>query len=126
MKDYNITFCKERKSVFLQVSNAVTLQLAVSFTTDLSALVKKLNFSRIVIDIRNSKSISSASDKYSYAHEKAELCGLSQSWKIALIKEIDDSSPDFLETVMINAGYKFKIFTNQDAALSWLESLSRF
>ncbi len=122
MKDYNIDLCQNRKYVCIQVWAPVTLQVAVSFTTSLSSIGERLKLSRVVIDIRNTKSISSIFDKYFYAYKHAQLLGQSRLWKIALLKGAADTSPDFLETVMINAGYQFKIFTDKDLALGWLGS----
>lgn len=121
MKDYNINLYKNQNLICIKVWAPVTLQLAFSFTTDITVLGRKLNLSLAFIDLRNTKSNSSVFDKYSFAYKKAEMAGLSRSWRIALLKEEKDTSPDFLETVMLNAGYQFKIFTNEQFALDWLK-----
>ncbi len=125
MKEYNINLNHNRKHIIIQVWTPVTLNLAVSFTSSFSSLGSKLKLSRVVIDIRNTKSASSIVDKYFYAYKSAELSGLSRSWRIALLKEANDKSADFLETVMINAGYQFKIFTNEKFASDWLKAHSK-
>lgn len=121
MKEFDIRLNHDSKLIYVQVLIPVTLQLAISFTNSLTSVGKKLQFSRVVIDIRGVESKSSNSDKYFYAYEGAVLAGLSGSWKIALIKDGKDSSPDFLETVMLNAGYDFKIFTKEHFAINWLK-----
>lgn len=126
MKAYNINLSEDNKFIRIQVWIPVTLNLALSFISDLTKLGTKLNLSSAVINIRNTKSISSISEKYSFAYEKAETAGLNRSWKIALIKEVKDNSPDFLETVMFNAGYQFKVFTDEPFASDWLKSKSKF
>lgn len=122
MKGYNINLSNDRKFICTQVWTPVTLNLAVSFTTDLISLGKKLNLSLALINIRDTKSISSIYEKYLFAYERAESAGLNRSWKIALLKKESDKSPDFLETVMFNAGYQFKMFTDQQFAFDWLKS----
>lgn len=121
MKKYNIILCQNRKLIFVEVFNPVTLDLAVSFTSSFVSLGKSHKLSHMVIDIRKTKSISSILDKYLFAYEKAEECGLSRLWRIALLKKVNDASLDFIETVMINAGYQFKIFTNERCAMKWLK-----
>lgn len=124
MKKYNIILCQNRKLILVEVFNPVTLDLAVSFTKSFVSLGNSHKLSHTVIDVRKTKSTSSILDKYIFAYEKAEQTGLSRSWRIALLKKVNDTSLDFIETVMINAGYQFKIFTNEQFALNWLESRS--
>ena len=58
--------------------------------------------------------------KYRYAHAVANQSGLTRDWKVALLKDRGDETPDFLETVMVNAGYAFLIFEDEEEAFDWL------
>ena len=122
MKEFNIRLNRDSKFICVHVLTPVTLQLAISFTNSLTSFGKKLQLSRVVIDIRGVESKSSVSDKYFYAYKGAKKAGLSSSWRIALLKDVKDNSPDFLETVMLNAGYDFKIFIKEHFAIDWLKN----
>jgi hypothetical protein len=65
-------------------------------------------------------SVSSIWDKYRYAYQEAAKFGLSRQWKIVVLKDPDDRSPDFLETVMVNNGYMFRVFADEKTAIVWL------
>ena len=42
--------------------------------------------------------------------------------KIAVLVDPEDKSHDFVETLAYNAGYRFKLFQDEQAALTWLHA----
>lgn len=103
----------------------ITLDIAVSFTAAFTRLGDEQGLRRCLIDIRPVYDDSSILDKFDYAYRKASDAGLDQKWRVAVLKRAEDHSPDFIETVMTNAGYDFRLFDDQVAALEWLEILPR-
>ena len=76
-----------------------------------------------LIDIRGTTSVSSVADKYEFAHEKAKTIGMPYHWRFAFLIDRGDDSPDFIETVMENAGYMFRIFDDEREAIDWLKGV---
>lgn len=98
-----------------------TAELAVQLAVELVHLGNKLGTKECLIDIRGTTSVSGVHDKYSFAYERTTVAGLPHHWRYAFLKDHGDGSPDFIETVMHNAGYKLKIFENEPEALKWLK-----
>ncbi len=103
------------------IKQGVTLDLAVRFTDECTTLGEQSDLNRCLIDMRGTTSISSVSGKYEFAYNKAREVGLSHKWKMALLKDDGDTSPDFLQTVMDNAGWRFKLFVDNGLAEAWLK-----
>ena len=117
--------CVSPDGVYVKVyalQHAITLDLAVSFTKQFTKLGAEHNLKRCLIDIRGNTSKSGISGKYEYAYDKAVSAGLTRDWKTALLKDANDISPDFIETVMNNSGHTFKIFDDDQEALGWLSA----
>ena len=57
---------------------------------------------------------------YRVMSETAKI-GLPHHWKYAFIKDLDDDSLEFIETVMLNAGYSFRTFEDENEAMTWLK-----
>jgi hypothetical protein len=98
-----------------------TAEIALTVAGDLVRFGEKLDVLGCLVDIRGSASVSSVVDKYKFAFEKAELAGLSRHWRYAFVIDHGDDSPDFIETVMKNAGYAFQVFEDEREAIDWLQ-----
>lgn len=98
-----------------------SLKIGMAVVGEFLKLGDKESVLGCLLDIRGTKSISSAVDKYNFAYEKANLIGLPHIWRIALLKDPADDSPDFIETVMQNAGFSFKIFESEPEAIGWIK-----
>ena len=113
--------CSDDQSyIYVRVLSPVTLELALSFTDDFTRLGTELNIYCCLIDIRGTRSRSGTLGKYQYAYKEAKAHGLTKRWKMALLKDGEDRTPNFLAVVMQNAGYTFQIFSREDAAVDWL------
>ena len=99
---------------------AISLDLALDFTRDFTALGETSDARLCLIDVRGTTSIAGVMGKYEYAYTKAVTAGLTHRWRVALLKDASDSTHDFLPTVMGNAGHIFKSFENEDDAVRWL------
>lgn len=75
-----------------------------------------------LVDIRGTTSATTPHDKYEYAYRKTTDIGVRRSQKMALLKDAGDHSADFMEIVMKNAGYMFRIFEDEGLAIDWLRA----
>ena len=98
-----------------------TAELARTLAEDLVRFGENLGVLGCLIDIRGTTSVSSVVEKYEFAHKNATGSGLPQHWRYAFLMDQGDDSPDFIETVMNNAGYVFQIFKNESEAIEWLK-----
>ena len=98
-----------------------TAELARSLAEELVRFGEKQGVVGCLIDIRGTTSVSSVVEKYEFAYKNATGSGLPHRWRYAFLMDQGDDSPDFIETVMKNAGYVFQIFKNEDEAIEWLK-----
>ena len=97
-----------------------TAVVAQTLATEFSQHGEKLNVLGCLFDIRGTKSVTNVVEKHSFAFKKAKEVGLPRHWKYAFIKDQDDDSLEFIETVMLNAGYMFRTFEDESKAVDWL------
>ncbi|MFV1997635.1 MAG: hypothetical protein ACC641_06445 [Acidiferrobacterales bacterium] len=100
-----------------------TAEIALTLAEELAHLGKKLGVLGCLIDIRGTTSVSSVVDKYKFAYEKATVADLPHHWRYAFLIDHGDDSPDFIETVMKNAGYILQIFEDESEAIDWLKGV---
>jgi len=98
-----------------------TVEIALTLAGELVHLGEKLSVLGCFIDIRGTTSVSSVFDKYQFAYEKTTAAGLPHHWRFAFLIDHGDDSPDFIETVMKNAGNMFQIFEDEREAIDWLK-----
>ena len=99
-----------------------TPKLALKVASELRHFGEKLDVVGCLVDIRGTTHVSSISDQYKFAYEKSKDVGLRYDWKYAFLMDHNHDSSSFIETVMINAGYEFQIFTDERKAVDWLKA----
>ncbi len=67
------------------------------------------------------RSLSGASGKYAFAYSDGVKMGLTRYWQVALIRDVEDTETQFLETVMCNAGFNYRVLTCEEETLAWLK-----
>jgi hypothetical protein len=119
--DYEVKISEQKTYVYVRPHKNVTKRLAESYTRDATEMGLKHGIHRLLVDHRGISSVSGTLGKYEFAYENGQKVGLTLDWKIALLRDKDAVEIQFLETVMRNAGYDFRIFTKKEQAIDWLE-----
>lgn len=118
---FSISKIPDREVIFVDSSEQViSIDTIEYFTTKYTQFGRENNIEKVVIDMRAIACVSSIYDKYKFAHSIAKQSGLEKKWKIAIIRNPENPSLDFLETAMYSAGYTFMLFTNQYEAINWV------
>lgn len=121
-KDYETRLSPDETHVYVRVKRpGITLAMAEAFTRDVTRLGNDRGLTRCLVDVRGARSVAGVHGEYQYAYERAEAAGLTLKWKMAVLKDTDDTSHDFLQTVMGNSGRSFKLFVEEDQAREWLK-----
>jgi hypothetical protein len=116
-------FLSDRKTyLHILVKEPVTSELLKDF---IGETAKKANESRIdnfLFDLRNAPNRGDITDHYEMVYKRSSTLGFKSRSKHALVvskKDMFDYS--FVETILINAGYQSKMFTDELSAIEWLE-----
>lgn len=125
-KKYEVGVSPDGTYVYVRNLRAkISLDLAMRFTSEFVALGNEHGIRLCLLDMRGTSSITGVAGKYQFAYEKADSAGLTRDWHMALLKDPDNNTFDFLETVMRNTSRSLKIFSDEDKAMAWLTEKQR-
>lgn len=120
---YEISVSDHKTYLHIRVNKPVTFELLERFireTADKANIYKINNF---LFDLRQAPNQTSMINHYDMIYEQSKKFGFKPSSKHALIISREDKRDySFVETVLINAGYKSRMFLDELSAIEWLES----
>lgn len=94
----------------------ITFDVAIAYAADLVQLYREHDAKTILIDVRGTTSVVTISENYDFAYRGAEQLQAPRSARIAVVHDPGDASLGFFETVMLNAGFNVRLFSNPDGA----------
>lgn len=121
---YEITIPESGKYVRVRVTAAITIELARQFSKDAASHGVKHNLKAFLFDVREARNVASTLLNYQYAHKEMADMKLDKTARSAILVSSKDKSHDFIETLSRNAGYNVRLFTDEAAAIAWLEKES--
>jgi len=117
---YTITISENRQYIICQVTGSMTVEIAREFARELDSLSRAKNIKRFLTDVREAPNISSVYQNYKYAYKDMIDLKLQRDIRSAILADTADTTHDFLETVVQNAGYNVRVFHDESAAIAWL------
>ena len=119
---YDISVSARNIYVHTRVNESITEELLGDFLHETAQTGIKYEVNSFLFDLRNARNLTSVSDHYQFASNKSKHMGFKLGSKHALVVSPEDKAfYRFMETVLINAGYGAKVFTDEQAAIEWLE-----
>ena len=100
--------------------DAVTGDMAKQLAENAINNAGQRGINRFLVDVRGTPNIASTGEQYRLGHNDMEQFGLKKDSKIAILVDVNDTSHSFIETVFLNAGYRCRIFYDEEAAVIWL------
>jgi hypothetical protein len=119
--DYEVSVSKNEKFVIIDAKAPMTVDLSRRCGIDAHELARKKEIKRFLFDLRGAPNIETVLHNYEFAYQDMQEHGFSRSIRSALLTDPGDSSHDFMETLLLNAGYPVKKFSSEEDAVSWLE-----
>lgn len=119
---YEVTVSVDKMFVWQLPQEDITMELAYKMSQDALRLARSQNIRRFLSDVRGKRNISDILQNYEFAYRDVEVIGYQRDDKIAVVHDADDHSHDFIETASVNAGYQVKLFTQLQAAITWLSA----
>ena len=80
---------------------------------------------KFMFDLRRTPNVQSVTKNIDFAYNELPAFGFPKVSRSAFLVSPDDSSHDFITSVFLKAGYDVKLFTEEDAALQWLNSSNK-
>ena len=119
---YIISTSENNTYLHILVNEAVTAELLNDFISEAGNKSIEYGIDNFLFDLRLSPNQTNPSTHYEFVYKRSKELGFKPVSKHALLvdsKDIDDYG--FVETVLLNAGYRCKMFTDKSAAIKWLE-----
>ncbi len=116
---YDLKYDEERDLIMGQVHGEFDSSVVSKMVSDLGEMIRKYNCFRLLNDLRDATITPETLDIYAMPRA-VEKTGEAVQCRRAILVNPPLEDFDFLETVSVNMGHQFKIFTDRDAALEWL------
>jgi hypothetical protein len=117
---YEISLSEDQSYICIRLDENITGDLQKAFAAESIALAQEHGISNFFADLRGISNNSPVIDQYQLSYKDLDLLHLDKSSRIAALVSSGDSSHNFIETVMRNAGYNFQLFTDEQQAIDWL------
>ena len=119
---YTITPSEDGKYIILKFKGQINRKDAIKPNFEAKALGKTLDIRQFLVDVTEAKNTDSILENYEFAYtDMTEIIKkIEKDERAAILVSPGDHSHDFIETVLMNAGLKVKMFTDPDLAKSFL------
>jgi hypothetical protein len=101
-------------------TQTVTCDHFLRYAQEIKEISKTCKVNRFLIDVGQLSFSGDIFDQYKLAYRVFRDLEFRLDWKLALLIPPENQSYDFLETVMINAGYRVRKFIAMPVAINWL------
>jgi hypothetical protein len=122
MKKYEISVIDGKKYIRIRVNEPVTPDLLEGFLRETAEKANESGVNNLLFDLRRAPNRTSSVWHYNFVHKRFKQLGFKRRNKHALVVGPEDKDYYyFVETLLINAGYQGKMFTDKSTAIEWLE-----
>ncbi len=106
--------------VGVRVDEPTNKALTRRFLEEAETMARSHELSRFLLDTRGASSQRGAFDDYDLAYRHLRELGFARTARVALLVAREDESHSFFLMVARNAGYDWKLFRDEGAAIEWL------
>ena len=117
----DISISESRKFLICTVHVPVTTEIAKQIALETDRFAVSSGIRNRLIDVRNVQNVESVIRNYDLAYKDFGEMKIDRTARAAVLTALDDSSHDFAILALQNAGYNARRFTDEQAAIDWLE-----
>ncbi len=119
---YTIALSEDKKFLIMRAKGDFTIDIARQWSAEITERSLELNIQGFLFDVRLARNACSVLENYNHAFRDSDNLHLIKKVRSAILISEDDRSHDFVETTFRNAGFNVKIFTDESAAVKWLQA----
>lgn len=119
---YEILGGSQDRFVTIRVTGAMSRAIGLQSSVEASKLAARLGTHNFLYDVRNAPNTETTVANYRFAYDDLPSLHIDRHSRAALLTSPGDHSHDFIETVLQNAGYRVKLFTDESLAIAWLSN----
>lgn len=119
---YKISVSDRKTYLNIHVNEPVTAELLKRFIGETAKKAIECRIDNFLFDLRCTTNQTALTNHYEMVYKDSKELGFKPYSKHALVVSQENMSDyRFVETVLINAGYQSKMFTDELSAIEWLE-----
>jgi hypothetical protein len=119
--EWTITLNKEEPYAEIATSGIATRRESFNMAKEIAVTLGEEKIKNVLIDHRNISAVSGDAMDVYYRPVEFQKIGMFLGIKVAeMVKPEHREFFNFLETVCVNRGYRFRIFDDRQSALDWL------
>jgi hypothetical protein len=119
---FEISISERKTYLNIRVKEVVTSDLFKEFIEKTANNSNKSGINKFLFDLRQAPNQTSPIVYYDFVYDKSRKLGFKLGSKHALLTSLENRGDyHFVETILLNAGYQSKIFTNEKDAIEWIE-----
>ncbi|MEJ2382649.1 MAG: STAS/SEC14 domain-containing protein [Gammaproteobacteria bacterium] len=122
---YTISISDSRKFLRVRIEGDTSAASAREWSAELREVSRTQGIRRLLVDVRSSRNVSTVLENYQYAYRSTRDLAWEKTVRSAILASPEDRSHDMIETFMRNACFNVRIFTDESAAIAWLEDDAR-
>jgi hypothetical protein len=117
---YSVSLSENANFINCKLEDPITLEHAKEFALEVDRLSRATGVKRVFTDVRGAPNVLSVFQNYDFAYKTMEALQLQRDVRAATLTDRTDSTHNFAETVIRNAGYNMRLFKDEEAAIAWL------
>jgi len=120
--NFKISISERKTYVNIRIKEVVTPNLLKEFIEKTANHSNKSGIQKFLFDLRQAPNQTSPIVHYDFVYDKSRELGFKPGSKHALLASVENKDDySFVETILLNAGYQSKIFTDEKDAIEWIE-----
>lgn len=118
--EYDITPSSDGTFIIIRSYGEINRKIAVKQAKE----AQKIETNIFLSDVREARNNDTVFNQYNFAYEDLHNIKdlITKEVVAAVLASPGDTSHDFIETVTRNAGYKFRLFTDEEKAIEYLNN----
>jgi hypothetical protein len=109
------------KYLICRVDEPITIDIARRMGDGMTELAQQTGIQCRLLDVRGMPNQMSVVVNYDLAYKEMDELQINRSMKLACLVLPTDNQHDFVSTAIKNAGFNYRVFTDETEAVAWLE-----
>ena len=119
--DFETFLSESKKFIVCRALAPITEEITRNMTVEIAKLAEQTGVRDRLIDIRGFPNLMSTTVNYDLAYKDMEAMQIDRSTKVASLQSPGETSHDFVCNAIRNSGFNLRVFTDEAAAVAWLE-----
>jgi hypothetical protein len=122
LMQYKIGLSNDKTYIVQKMLGEITCDAAMKCAEESHAMAKKFEIIRFLVDVTEARNVDTSFDNYQFANRDIDSPKIDKGAIVALLVSADDTSHDFVETVLRNAGHNVTLFRDRKQAERYLHA----